>query len=245
MPLTFESIWQWLLTPLSGASHHHIDDWVMWHARLMVAAWAVLLPLGALSARYFKVTAKQNWPQHVDNRAWWHAHRTLQYVGVFVMLIGAAMMWGRGSYAPTANALHGYLGWIVITLGALQVLAAWLRGSKGGPTEPNMRGDHYDMTRHRVWFERIHKFGGWLAVFLAIATIVLGLIIADAPRWMVVTLTLWWLLLIVAGIRLQRAGRCIDTYQAIWGPNPKHPGNHRKPTGWGVRRPLEAKQEGR
>ena len=37
--------------------------------------------------------------------------------------------------------------------------------------------------------------------------------------------------------RLQRQGRCIDTYQAIWGPDPRHPGNRLKPVGWGVRRP--------
>lgn len=28
----------------------------------------------------------------------------------------------------------------------------------------------------------------------------------------------------------------IDTYQAIWGPDPEHPGAKRKPTGFGVRR---------
>lgn len=215
----------------------------MWHARLMVAAWAVLLPLGALVARFFKVTAKQNWPQQLDNRSWWNAHRLLQYVGVFIMLTGAVIAWGRGSHATIGSTLHAYLGWSVIALGIVQVLAGWFRGSKGGPTEAQLRGDHYDMTVHRLWFERVHKFGGWLAVLLAVATIMLGLIVADAPRWMVVTLVAWWLTLIGVGIYLQRAGRCIDTYQAIWGPDPTHPGNSRRPTGWGVRRPLEVKQE--
>lgn len=243
--MMIDAMWQWLLSPLSGANDHSVNDWVMWHARTMVAAWAVLLPLGAIAARFFKVTANQNWPDRVDNRAWWHAHRGLQYLGIAIMSIGAGIAWGRGSYSTIAGSLHGYLGWTVIALGALQVLAAWFRGSKGGPTEPQMRGDHYDMTRHRVRFERIHKLGGWIAVILAIATIILGLVVADAPRWMVVTLCAWWLILIVAGVHLQRAGRCIDTYQAIWGPDPMHPGNHRKPTGWGVSRPLEAMQEKR
>jgi hypothetical protein len=243
MSLTFESVWQWLLSPLSGASDHHVSEWVMWHARLMVAAWAVMLPIGALAARFFKVTVNQDWPKQLDNRFWWNAHRSLQYVGVLVMVIGAAIAWGRGSHSTNSSALHAYLGWGVIALGLLQVLAAWFRGSKGGPTEPQPRGDHYDMTRHRVWFERVHKCGGWLAVVLAIATIVLGLIVADAPRWMVVTLIMWWLALVGIGVWLQRAGRCIDTYQAIWGPDPKHPGNSRKPIGWGVVRPLEVRQE--
>ncbi|MEN9629798.1 MAG: hypothetical protein RJA10_3026, partial [Pseudomonadota bacterium] len=71
----------------------------------------------------------------------------------------------------------------------------------------------------------------------AIGVIGLGLQVADAPRWMVLALAGWWLLLAVVACRLQQQGRCIDTYQAIWGPDPRHPGNHLKPVGWGVRRP--------
>ncbi len=33
---------------------------------------------------------------------------------------------------------------------------------------------------------------------------------------------------------LQRAGRCIDTYQAIWGLDPSLPGNRRRPIGLGI-----------
>ena len=61
----------------------------------------------------------------------------------------------------------------------------------------------------------------------------------DRPRWMLLTLTLWWLLLAAAFYALQKNGRCIDTYQAIWGPDPAHPGNRRPLPGWGVRRPLD------
>lgn len=67
-------------------------------------------------------------------------------------------------------------------------------------------------------------------------TIVLGLTVADAPRWMVLMLVTWWMGLAVAFVRWQRQGRCIDTYQAIWGPDPLHPGNDRAPIGWGVSR---------
>ena len=74
-------------------------------------------------------------------------------------------------------------------------------------------------------------------MLLAVGVIALGLVLSDAPRWMALALALWWLLLAWAFVGLQRAGRCIDTYQAIWGPGPQHPGNHLRPTGWGVRRP--------
>ena len=78
----------------------------------------------------------------------------------------------------------------------------------------------------------------WLAVLMAVLTVILGLIAADAPRWMALVLTVWWLALALAAGYLERAGRCIDTYQAIWGPDMRHPGNQRPINGWRMRRPL-------
>ncbi|MCU0924879.1 MAG: cytochrome b561 domain-containing protein [Hydrogenophaga sp.] len=226
----------WWLSPMSGASEHHLPDWAIWHARTMVAAWAVLLPLGVLAARYFKVTPGQDWPGVKDNRFWWHAHRSLQYLGAGLIAIGVWLAWDRGGLATPVATWHHWLGWLVVVLGAGQLVSGWSRGSKGGPTDTNLRGDHYDMTRRRRWFERLHKGLGWLAIGIAVLTVVLGLITADAPRWMAGLLTAWWLLLACLAWRWQQQGRCIDTYQAIWGPDPSHPGNQQPVTGWGVRR---------
>ncbi len=225
MYLGIENAWHWLSSPLSGASNHHIDALVAWHSRLMVVAWAIVLPVGAIAARYYKVTPKQDWPRVVDTRAWWHTHLALQYSGALLMLVGVALAWKASAGASTIALLHAYLGWFVIALGMLQVLSAWCRGSKGGPTDTQMRGDHYDMTAHRIWFERIHKSCGWVAIIAAVLTVVLGLVAADAPRWMAVVLAVWWLMLLAWGMRLERAGRRIGTYQAIWGPDTKHPSN--------------------
>jgi hypothetical protein len=84
-------MWDWLLTPLSGATDHQLAPWAYWHARCMVLAWAVLVPAGALAARFFKVTPRQTWPQQLDNKAWWHAHRTLQWAGIAIMSLGALL----------------------------------------------------------------------------------------------------------------------------------------------------------
>ncbi len=227
MPFSLDHALHWLFSPLSGADTHHLDIRVMWHARLMVLAWAILVPLGVIAARYYKVTPMQDWPRVLDNRAWWNAHRALQYGGALLMLAGAALAWNGAAPASSVGTLHGYLGWAVVALGALQLASAWLRGSKGGPTDHQMRGDHYDMTAHRLWFERIHKTCGWAAVGVAVLTILVGLWAADAPRWMAVVLAAWWLALLAWGVGLERAGRHIDTYQAIWGPDLKHPGNRR------------------
>lgn len=226
----------WLLTPLSGASDHSIAPWAAWHARAMVLAWAVLLPLGVMAARFFKTTPR--WPQQLDSKPWWLAHRSLQYSGVTLMTLGVALAWNQGMAATDLARLHAWGGWAVCSLGWMQLAGGLLRGSKGGPTDIRMRGDHYDMSPWRVAFERTHKSLGWLAVLAALAVITMGLTLADAPRWMALAIAAWWLFLVAAFVRLQLGGRCIDTYQAIWGPDPRHPGNRRQPIGWGVRRPL-------
>lgn len=226
-----------LFLSLSGSADHHIAPWAYWHARSMVLAWGVLLPLGALAARYFKVMPAQRWPEQLDNKVWWHAHRVLQWVGIVLMSVGVVLAWGRGNGSTTAALVHGWAGWALVLVGWLQIAYGLQRGSKGGPTDAQPRGDHYDMTPRRLHFERVHKSLGWLAVLAAIVVTALGLLVVDAPRWMALLLSAWWLALAAVAWRLQRQGRCIDTYQAIWGPDSRHPGNRIKPIGWGVRRP--------
>lgn len=240
-PASVSALGGWLLAPLSGATTHDIALWTTWHARLMVLGWGVLLPLGALAARYFKVLPRQDWPRSLDSQSWWRAHRWLQWAGALAMTAGVALAWGRGEGGDASWGLvqwHAAVGWGVVALGWLQVAAGLLRGTKGGPTDLRLRGDHYDMTPRRIWFERLHKGLGWVAVLGAIGVIAFGLAAADAPRWMAAVLAAWWALLAALAWRWQRAGRCIDTYQAIWGPDTAHPGNRLAPIGWGVRRPA-------
>jgi hypothetical protein len=119
------------------------------------------------------------------------------------------------------------MGYAVLAFGAVQFIAGWLRGSKGGPTEPELRGDHYDMTPRRIVFEAVHKSIGYLALGLSAATILTGLWAANAPHWMWLALIVWWLVLLVAALGLQARGRHVSSYHAIWGPDPAHPGNRR------------------
>jgi len=125
------------------------------------------------------------------------------------------------------------------------VCAVTLRSNKGVPTDPrlpingelvDLHGDHYDMTLRRYWFERIHKLVGYLALLIALLAMLSGLWISDAPRWMPISLMLSWLGFILLFTRWQRQGRCLDTYQAIWGPGPDYSGNSMRVSGWGVRR---------
>jgi len=183
----------------------------------MVLAWSILLPLGVIGARFFKVMPGQDWPRELDNKTWWYTHLVLQYSGVACMALGVFLVLGSTQGDSMVARWHARAGWFVGALGLLQVLSGVLRGSKGGPTEPQLRGDHYDMTLHRVAFEWFHKCGGYTAILLAVFATFSGLIVADAPRWMVLVLFIWWIILIVVWLILQKQGRCIDTWQAIWG----------------------------
>jgi len=231
----------WLERPWSGDAHHHLAMPIAWHARLMVAGWVVAIPLGILVARFFKILPTQNWPQELDKKTWWTWHRLLQALG-YALAVGAiCFVWNLPRQTGLLMAAHVAAGWTVVVFGGLQFLSGLLRGSKGAPADAAagraaQRGDHYDMTRRRIVFEYVHKSGGYIAVLLSWATAVMGLILVDAPRWMWLVIGLWWILVALCFSIWQRLGWCIDTYQAIWGPDPVHPGNALRPIGFGVRR---------
>ena len=226
----------WLLLPLSGNPNHELSFWASWHGRILVFSWGIVLPLGVLIARFFKVLPSQNWPVALDNQVWWKTHSLGQGAAVVLALVGVALIWSNAAGATDMARWHGYLGWVVTVFGAAQVGAGFARGTKGGPHDGAMRGDHYDMTPRRKLFERLHKPAGYAALLLALAAVFTGLVVADAPRWMVVVISLWWLALMAGFVWLQKQGRCMDTYQAIWGPDATHPGNRIAPVGWGVKR---------
>ena len=233
----------WLMASIDASRPHDVGFAVSWHARSMTLAWGVLAPCGILAARFLKLWPKQKWPERLDHPGWWHLHRACQYLAGFLTLLALALILnrpGRGSQ----TAIHGALGWTVILLAAVQFSGAWLRGSKGGPTAPaadgSWRGDHYDMTPRRIAFEYVHKFGGYVAVLIAAGAIVSGLWRANAPHWMWLTIGGWWSFALTLFIALQRRGMAFDTYQAHWGADAVHPGNRRKPVGFGVRRAVIA-----
>ncbi|MEM8554603.1 MAG: cytochrome b561 domain-containing protein [Pseudomonadota bacterium] len=228
----------WLFASLDPSRAHEVGGLVSWHARTMVLAWGVLSPLGILIARFFKVMPGQDWPRDLDRKVWWHSHLAGQIGAVCLTLVGMALILvhpGRGA------GIHGTLGYALILFAAVQVVSGVFRGTKGGPTalapDGSPRGDHYDMTPWRLAFEWLHKSVGYSVLILSVVVILQGLWIANAPRWMLLVLMIWWTLWALVYLTLQQRGWAVDTYQAIWGPSPEHPGNRRKPQGWGMVRP--------
>jgi hypothetical protein len=205
------------------------------HASLMIMAWLVLLPAGAMIARFCKVMPRQDWPLVLDNQFWWWLHRVLQYSGVTCALAGLFIA-VRAVGGIDWGLPHVQAGLLVVALALCQVVSTWFRGSKGGPTgrganpqrPETWRGDHYDMTLRRRVFEAWHRTFGWLSILLAAVTIMLGLRLYGWPS----LLSGIALLLLLSGLAafalLARLSRRIGTYQAIWGPDPVHPGNRRR-----------------
>ena len=229
----------WMTAPIDPDRAHDVDGMTSWHGRLMVLVWAVLFPTGILAARFFKILPGQDWPRLTDNRMWWHTHLFTQYLGGIGLLVALWLsLYAAGTDHGDMRDWHHFLGWSVAVLAAWQFLGGWLRGSKGGPTDQaqdgSLRGDHYDMTRRRCIFEYAHKIGGYLALLAAAAAIVTGLYVANAPRWMWLAIIGWWTCLLCFAAGLQALGFARDTYEAIWGPGPEHPGNHRRPIGLGI-----------
>jgi hypothetical protein len=234
--VTVTTLLAWLSLPMSGSATHELSVWVSWHGRAMVLAWAVLLPVGVLVARFFKVWPGQDWPRVRDNPRWWRLHLHGQLWGAALAVVGLGLIWGHAGGGTAVARAHGLMGWIVMSLAGAQVLSGLLRGSKGGPTGLALRGDHFDMTPRRKWFEVFHKSAGYLAILAAWATLALGLVTADAPRWMVLALLCWAIILIAAFAYWQSRERCMDTYQAIWGNDADLPGLQMNPIGWGIHR---------
>ena len=247
---SIEELWYWALAPVSGKSTHEIATAFAWHGRLMVLAWGVIFPPLLLVTRFYKVTPGQDWPRALDNPFWFINHRRFGYFLGIVSAAGlTAVLWHRWS-APLHTSLSGtahvLIGWSFLGMCAIQLLSGALRGTHGGPVNPFTRqpkpreqwpGDHYCMTGRRVRFEYVHKWLGWVMTALSIPAVLSGLWRADAPRWMWVLIGLWWLCGLAVFVTLQARGRCIDTYQAIWGVDPQLPGNRRpQPIGFGIRR---------
>jgi hypothetical protein len=236
----------WLQTPFSNAATHHLDPAAAWHGRLMVLAWAFLMPLAVVIARFFKITPRQAWPLHLDNPFWFITHRRLGYALVLIMTLGLGLMgWHRSFQFDPLRGWHAGIGWLVIFTAWLQVLASLARGTHGGPMNPFTRqsrppedwpGDHFSMTTRRIVFEYTHKSIGYLLVLLVVVEIFTGLNEADAPRWMWFVISAWWSICAAAFAWLQWHVGCIDTYQAIWGLDQTLPGYRRKPIGFAITR---------
>ena len=143
----------------SAAAKISVPALLALHAVLMLLSWGFLLPMGiTIANRCRKVSAT------VDGKpAWFGLHQRLQYAGWFLQILGAAAIIVQKSIKSeahfssgmTANAVHMWMGLVVVILGTLQPLNAFFR--------PHPKNDAGEKTQGRKVWEAIHKNSGWLA----------------------------------------------------------------------------------
>ncbi|KAH9293830.1 hypothetical protein KI387_040969, partial [Taxus chinensis] len=128
------------------------------HGALNIFAWGVLLPIGAIIARYFR-----QW-----DPAWFYLHVGLQVLGFIFGVAGIVL--GVALYNKLDSNVHAHrgLGIFILVLGILQVLALLLRPQK----EAKVR-------KYWNWY---HQWLGRLALFLAAVNIVYGIHVAEAGQ---------------------------------------------------------------
>jgi len=131
------------------------------HASLMMVSWGFLLPSGTLLAKFYK---------HRPDGLWFKLHRGIQMFGLLLAVIGWSIALHNFSVFKDygfRNYQHGICGMVVMVLGLLQPLNALIR------PHPPKDASEEKSTARLVW-EIWHKSSGWMAVVLAVPTIVLG-----------------------------------------------------------------------
>lgn len=205
------------------------------HAMAMFGIWFVLIPLAVMLLRFGKIKPQlygipRGTPKFGAGEFCWSAHFYLLYAAILMSLAGAVFaIILSGGFSGT---LHAWIGLATVTLGALQIVSSWYRGSHGGrkaaASNPDDRrtwgGDHFDMKPQRWWFEAYHKTAGYFALFCAGGAVATGL----SHFWMPVIAAAFALIVflgLVAAVILQGRGHHHDTYQSVYGYHPDNPFN--------------------
>lgn len=142
------------------------QPWIVTHGTLMLTSWGVMLPTGVIIARL----AKHKKP----DGAWFKIHRTLQVSGLVLALAGWVValvqfdVFGAG-IKDNISYVHGLLGSMVMALGLLQPLNAFIRPHAPAPDNAASK------TGKRVVWEYVHKGSGYTAVALSVITIAIGI----------------------------------------------------------------------
>ncbi|KAL3633606.1 hypothetical protein CASFOL_022368 [Castilleja foliolosa] len=132
------------------------------HGVLDVVSWGIMMPLGAMIARYLKVFKSAN-------PAWFYLHVTCQTAAYIVGVAG----WGTGlklgsDSSGVVQTTHRNIGITLFTLATLQVFALLLRP----------KPDH----KYRIYWNVYHHSIGYTVIVLSIVNIFKGLDILDPEK---------------------------------------------------------------
>lgn len=132
------------------------------HGVLNVVSWGILMPLGAMAARYLKVFKSAN-------PAWFYLHVTCQASAYIVGVAG----WGTGmklgsDSVGVKQTTHRNIGIALFALGTLQVFALLLRP----------KPEH----KYRIYWNMYHHAVGYAVIGMSIVNIFEGFDILDPQK---------------------------------------------------------------
>ncbi|KAG8385841.1 hypothetical protein BUALT_Bualt03G0087100 [Buddleja alternifolia] len=134
------------------------------HGVLNAVSWGILLPIGAVIARYLKVFPSAD-------PAWFYLHAICQTSAYIIGVAGWAIGLRLGSQSPGVQyTAHRVIGIVLFSLGTLQVFALLLRPKK----------DH----KHRFYWNIYHHLIGYSVIILSIINIFKGFdILNPEQKW--------------------------------------------------------------
>ncbi|XP_074585895.1 cytochrome b561 and DOMON domain-containing protein At3g61750-like [Curcuma longa] len=138
-------------TGSSSTSTSHLYKLKRSHGVLAIFGWGVLLPIGAIIARYCK-----QW-----DPLWYYLHTIIQLMGFMIGL--AAVVTGKLLFDELHATVYSHrgIGIFVLVLGILQVMAFFVKPDQDSK-----------IRRYWNWY---HHWGGRLALFFAAVNIVVGI----------------------------------------------------------------------
>ncbi|OMO64716.1 Cytochrome b561, eukaryote [Corchorus olitorius] len=132
------------------------------HGVLNTVSWGILMPMGAIIARYLKVF------KSVDP-AWFYLHASCQFAAYVVGVAGWATGLKLGSESPGIQYdAHRTIGIILFSLGTLQVFALLLRP----------KPDH----KFRLYWNIYHHLVGYTVIILSVINIFKGFDILNPDK---------------------------------------------------------------
>lgn len=206
-----------------------------YHALLMIGIWFVLVPIGVVAIRFCKPRPTTYGIERGTGRLhpkliWWTIHYSFLYVAVGLAVVGT--MWAMMVSGGFSGTVHSVFGLGTVVFGGLQIVSAWCRGTHGGKHDAasdaddpaTWRGDHFDMTPRRRWFDAYHKTFGYFAIVLALGAVASGLQQYWIPLLAVVVVGVLVVLSVLC-VYLEGKGYRQDTYRSVYGNHPDNPYN--------------------
>ncbi|XVE72513.1 hypothetical protein DITRI_Ditri11bG0045400 [Diplodiscus trichospermus] len=151
-----------VLSGSEATQHNNIDVLKLVHGIINAISWGLLLPMGAVTARYLR---------HIQalGPTWFYVHSGIQLSAFFLGTVGFAIGIRLGNMSPGVTyGLHRKLGFAAFCLGALQTLALLFRPK----------------TTHkfRKYWKSYHHFVGYSCVVLGVVNVFQGFEVMGASR---------------------------------------------------------------